>query len=81
MGQLYLRVNGIAIENLKIRRKMRSGAFLDEHELVIEDPIIGKFAIDDSFNLEARTDRRKKWNPTTVKNFLAMVLSIEKQPS
>jgi len=76
-SQLYLRVNGIQIDNLKIRRKMISGAPIGEKELVIEDPMLGKFSIDDSFILEVSTDRRTKWKTVSVGNFLAMLDSIE----
>jgi hypothetical protein len=76
-SQVYLRVNGIQIDNLKIRPKMVSGAPIGEKELVIEDPLLGKFAIDDSFILETTTDRRRKWEITSVKNFLAMLDIVE----
>jgi len=77
MGQLYLRVNGIEINNLKIRRKMISGAPIGERELVIEDPQLGRFAIDDTFILEITADRRSKWKVVSVGSFLAMLDSIE----
>lgn len=72
-SQLYLRVNGIDIANLKIRRRMTSGVPIGERELVIEDPMLGKFAIDDSFVIEISTDRRSKWKSVSVGNFLAML--------
>ena len=76
-SQLHLRVNGIDISTLKIRPKMVSGAPIGDKELVIEDPVLGKFAIDDSFVLEYAYDRRKKWEITSVKNFLAMLDIVE----
>lgn len=75
--QLYLRVNGIQIENVKIRRKMVAGAPVGDREIVIEDPVLGNFAIDDTFILEVTRDRRKKWEITSVQNFLAMLAPIE----
>jgi len=81
MAQLYLRVNGIQIDNLKVRRKMVSGAPIGDVELVIEDPLLGKFAIDDGFVLEITRDRRRKWEPTTVKDLLALVSDTVKQNS
>lgn len=72
-SQLYLRVNGINITSLKVRRKMVSGAPVGDRELVIEDPVLGKFAIDDSFIIEVSTDRRSKWKTVSVGNFLAML--------
>lgn len=74
---MYLRVNGIEINNIRVRRKMVVGFMTSDWELVIEDPILGRFAIDDSFIIEAKNDLRKKWKLTSVKNFLAMLDSIE----
>ena len=74
--QLYLRVNGIEIDNLKIRRKLISGAPIGEREIVIEDPALGKFAIDDSFILETRSDRRRKWRLSSIAELLEMIANI-----
>jgi hypothetical protein len=76
MASLYLRVNGIEIDSLKIRRKMISGAPIGERELVIEDPILGKFAIDDSFIIEARPDRRRKWRTSSIADLFEMIGNI-----
>ena len=76
MAQFWLRVNGIEIEGLKVRRKMVSGAPIGERELVIEDPLLGRFAIDEAFILEARTDRRKKWKSITISDLFEMIDSI-----
>jgi len=75
-SQLYLRVNGIEIDTLRIRRKMVSGAPIGERELVIEDPVLGKFSIDDGFILEARSDRRRKWEPTSISELFEMIGNI-----
>lgn len=76
-SQFYLKVNGIEIDSLKIRRKMVSGAPIGELEIVIEDPVLGKFSIDDSFVLEVRSDRRKRWRPSSVADLLEMIPTIE----
>jgi hypothetical protein len=76
-SQVYLRVNGISITTVKIRHKLIGGAPIGDKELVIEDPVLGKFAIDDTFILEATFDRRKKWEIVSVKSFLSMLDSIE----
>ena len=75
-SQLYLRVNDIEIDSLKIRRKMVSGSPTGEQEVVIEDPVLGKFAIDDSFIIETRSDRRKKWQSSSIAKLLEMISSI-----
>lgn len=80
-SQLYLRVNGIDITNLKIRRKMVSGAPIGEKELVIEDPTLGKFSIDDSFAIEVSTDHRTKWKTVSVGDFLALLDTFPQETS
>ena len=74
--QLRLRVNGIEIEKAKARPKMVGGIPTSEYELVIEDPKLGLFAIDDTFIIETARGRSKKWEITSVQNFLAMLGSI-----
>jgi hypothetical protein len=59
---------------------MISGVPIGEKEIVIEDPVLGKFSIDDTFLIETTTDRRSKWKPVSVENFLAM-LPIEEATS
>jgi len=41
-----LRVNGIQVTNLKLRRARK------KLEVIIEDPLIGEFVIDESFTVE-----------------------------
>ena len=84
---LYLRVNGIDIKNLKIRPKLVKGVPTGKRELVIEDPKLGKFAVDDNedipeggtpFVLEvANSPRAATWKIVNVESFLAMVDSSE----
>ncbi len=69
--QLHLRVNGINITSVKIRPKMLAGMPRGEREVVIEDPQLGTFPIDDSFIIEVRSGPRKKWELTTVSGLLA----------
>jgi hypothetical protein len=64
--QLHLRVNGINITNVRIRPKMVAGMPRGEREVVIEDPQLGRFPIDDTFVIEVRSDPHKKWELTTV---------------
>ena len=76
MATLYLRVNEVEIDSLKVRRKMVSGSPTGDWEIVIEDPILGRFSIDDSFALESRSDRRRKWKPSSIAQLLEMIGSI-----
>lgn len=76
-SQFYLRVNGIDIENLKVRRKMVYGAPIGEREFVIEDPLLGKFAIDDdNFIIEFRSNKHKKWQNFSVAKLLEIIDNI-----
>jgi hypothetical protein len=71
---LYLRVNGIEIEKARARRKLVNGKPTDEHELVIEDPKLGMFAVEgEGFILEVSRNR-KTWEITSAVAFLKMVL-------
>jgi hypothetical protein len=70
---LHLRVNGIDITNVKVRPKLRSGVPTGTREVVIEDPRLGLFSINDDFILETSTDRRKKWKPTTIAELLYLI--------
>ena len=69
----YLRVNGIEIDHIQIRHKIVAGAPTKEKEIVIDDPVLGLFAIDETVTLETRRDRRKKWEIISLQDFLAMV--------
>ena len=83
MGRLYLRVNGIDIKTLAIRYKIVKGMMTDKRELVIDDPKLGKFAVDDNedvpegapkFTLEvANSPRSTDWKIVNLESFLAMV--------
>lgn len=46
--QVQVRVNGIQISRMRVRRKLVNGVPAGDFELVIEDPILGMFAIDDN---------------------------------
>jgi hypothetical protein len=52
---LQVRVNGVPITKLTIRRRRRNGYPSDQLELVIHDPTIGSFAIHDGFELEIKS--------------------------
>ncbi len=51
---LAVRVNGVVIRRVKIREYICGGQPTGEHELVIFDPMLGSFAVDDSFLFEIK---------------------------
>ncbi len=73
MSKLQLRVNGIDIDKLKLRPKMVAGVPRGKREVVIEDPKLGSFPIDDSFIIETRNSPRKKWEPTSVESLIQSI--------
>ncbi len=56
-----LRVNGMPITNLKVRRVLRDGSYTNQNELVIFDPIIGPFPLDYTFEIEMRDLPDGEW--------------------
>lgn len=73
---LHLRVNSITISNVKVRPKLKFGVPSGQREVVVEDPRLGWFAVDDSFILEATTDRRKAWQVVSVIELLTIIDAI-----
>jgi hypothetical protein len=72
---LKVRVNGIPVDRINIRRQIRGGYPDGPKEIVITDPTLGKFAIDDSFNIEFKEGKR--WRKTFVSELLTMLESLE----
>lgn len=54
---LNIRVNGITISHLKLRRQLVNGAPVGKLEVVIQDPVLGMFAIDDNEDVPAGAPR------------------------
>ncbi len=51
---LVVRVNGMIIRRVKVREYISDGQPTGEQELVIYDPLVGSFAVDDSFRFEVK---------------------------
>ncbi len=49
---LAIRVNGVVIRRVKIREYISDGVPTGEQELVIFDPVLGSFTVDDRFVFE-----------------------------
>jgi hypothetical protein len=73
-----LRVNGSIIERpFQVRRAMQDGYPSDRsYEIVIDDPIIGSFAVsDESFILELYDISQPEagWRPTSISELLVLI--------
>lgn len=75
-SSLQIRVNGITPTKLTIRRQMRSGYPDGLWEIVITDPVIGNFAINDSFDIECKLIK-KPWRRTSVGELLTTLTTVE----
>lgn len=51
---LAVRVNGVVIRRVKIREYISGGQPTGEQELVVFDPTVGSFAVDDRFIFEVK---------------------------
>ncbi len=51
---LVVRVNGVVIRRVKIREYISGGQPTGEQELIIFDPMLGSFVVDDSFVFEVK---------------------------
>lgn len=56
-ANLYIRVNGINITHLKVRREMVDGKPVGKRQIVVTDPVFGSFAIDDNEELQPGMSR------------------------
>jgi hypothetical protein len=74
-SNLQIRVNGIKIEKLKLRRQMRSGYPDGPWEVVVTDPVLGEFAIDDTFEIELK-QCRQPWRKIFSAELLTTLESI-----
>lgn len=75
---LSVRICGIAVACLKVRREIRDGQYTGRNELVFEDPILGFMPLDNSFSIELKRlnipleDRA--WERTDVEGLYAALI-------
>ncbi len=84
---LVVRVNGVIIRRVKIREFLSEGNPTGEQELVIYDPMVGSFAVDESFTFEVKdlalpdvvrqTLPNDGWQPVTLPELLSMLSAAE----
>lgn len=72
---LQVRVNGISIEKLTLRRQMREGYPDGPWEVVVTDPVLGQFAVDDSFEIELKMIK-KPWRKIFAAELLTTLNEI-----
>jgi hypothetical protein len=80
MEQIYLRINGIEVTNVGLRRKMLLGLPVGGREVVIEDTRLGKFAIDDNFVIETSSNH-KDWVLITIADLLLVLDNLSREKS
>src|SRR5512146_988939 len=51
---LVVRVNGVVVRRVKVREYVWDGKPTGEQELIIFDPVIGSFPVDESFFFEVK---------------------------
>ncbi len=84
---LVVRVNGMIIRRVKIREYISDGKPTGEQELVICDPLVGCFAVDDTFSFEVKDLAlpevvrqalpNEGWQAVTLPELLSMLSAAE----
>ncbi len=84
---LVVRVNGVIIRRVKIREFLSEGKRTGEQELVIYDPLVGGFAVDEGFAFEVKDLALPEvvrqalpndgWQPVTLPELLRMLSAAE----
>lgn len=78
-ANLQIRVNGILITKLTLRREMKSGYPDGPYQVVITDPVLGPFAINDTFEIELK-EGRGKWRKVFANELLTTLNAIGTTP-
>ena len=75
---LKLRVNGLEISKITIRSQIIHGAPVGNPEIVVTDPIIGNFALDDNQDIPFIIELKegKVWKIVNVADLLTIVESV-----
>jgi hypothetical protein len=75
---LSVRICGIAVARLKVRREHRDGEYTGRNEIVFEDPILGFMPMDDSLTIELKRlnvpFEKRVWEPTDVQGLYAALI-------
>lgn len=89
---LVVRVNGMVVRRVKVREFVWDGHPTGEQELIIFDPVVGSFSVDDSFTFEVKyltvpePERpslpNEGWQPVTLRELLHLLTSAhDEQPA
>ena len=71
---LRVRVDGLEVQTLRLRRGMVRGFPCGPREIVVKDASLGTFALNDDFIIEV-LNQEGFWQNTTVTNLLSLLES------
>lgn len=72
LDNVNLRVNSLPVERVGVRYQIVDGYPGGPKEIVIDDPILGQFALDHTFSLEIQ-ESEGPWRKTTPQALLALI--------
>ena len=73
-NQLMLRVNGIVINEVKLRRKVIDGHLSEKYEVEVNDPILGKLSLTNDFLIEVKGGVSPKvWHTIILDNLVTLL--------
>ncbi len=86
---LVVRVNGVVIRRVKIREYISGGQPTGEQELIIFDPVLGSFVVDDTFHFEVkdlalpeivrRAQPNDGWHEVSLRELLRLLSACHEQ--
>ena len=72
LGDINLRVNGVPVEHVSLRFQIVDGYPGGPKEIVINDPILGQFHLDDAFAIEVQ-EGEGPWRPQTAQALITLI--------
>lgn len=75
---LELRVNGLEMTGIRVQRATVDGYPSDQWEVLVEDPRLGFFPLDEKpdFFIEVRESKRHRWKQKTLSELLSWLQSL-----
>jgi hypothetical protein len=81
---LSVRVCGIVVARLKVRREVQDGEYTGQNEIVFEDPVLGFMPLDDSLTIELKRlnvpVKDRVWEPTDTAGLYAFLVEAGAVP-
>jgi hypothetical protein len=82
---LSVRVCGIVVARLKMRREIQDGEYTGRNQMVFADPILGFMPLDDSLTIELKRlnvpFEERVWEPTDLRGLIARLHAAGAIPS